>query len=169
MRQAGLERCPVAAVILGIVKPVARARENQALLVRILGDATHVRQWIFRRQIAVDLRPCLSEVGGLIDVRIAIVHQVKINGNVRGAGIKVRRLDTRNRAPGGQARDVLRDVIPIPAAILRVPNLPVVGARPNQALLYFRWRNRKHDLAIELSQVVTDDSAGRLDVLGILC
>ena len=66
-------------------------------------------------------------------------------------------------APGRHARDVLRHVVPLAAGIARVPDLAVVGAGPDQPLLHRRRRNREHELAGELAEVVADDAAGRND------
>ena len=72
------------------------------------------------------------------------------------------------RRSSRQAGDVLRDVGPVRAAVARVPHLAVVRAGPDQPAQHRRRRDREHDLAVELSEVVADDAAGRDDAAGIL-
>src|SRR5712692_8147733 len=113
--------------------------------------------------------PGLSKIGRFENIRIAIVHQMKVNTDVGRARIKMRGLDARNRAPGRQIFDVFRDVGPIRSSVPGEPNQPVVRARPNETLLNFGRRNRKYQLAIKLSDVVADQPSGRNDAAGILC
>src|SRR5260370_7192439 len=113
--------------------------------------------------------PGLSKIGRFENIRIAIVHQMKVNTDVGRARIKMRGFDARNCAPGRQIFDVFRDVGPIRSSVPGEPNQPVVRARPNETLLNFRRRNRKYHLAIKLSDVVADQPSGRNDAAGILC
>src|SRR5439155_7867990 len=121
------------------------------------------------RQVAVDSRPARAVIGGLENVRLAAVHQMGVDGDVRGTGVEVRRLDLRHDAPGRQRGDVLRHVAPFGAAVARYPELAVVGSRPHDAFLNFGERDREHDLARELTEVVADDAAGRYDARAVLC
>ena len=53
--------------------------------------------------------------------------------------------------------------VPMRAAVLRVPDLSVVGAGPDQILSERRRRDREDHFAIKLAQIVADDPAGRND------
>src|SRR5215467_655180 len=105
---------------------------------------------MLRRQSVTDLLPRLPEIRRLVNERRAIVHQVKIDSDVSGAWIEVRRIDFPHRAPLRHTLNVLRDVGPFPAAVARVPDLSVVGAGPDETALNFGRSDREHELAIEL-------------------
>src|SRR6185437_6630690 len=81
------------------------------------------------------------------------------HADVRRAGIEVRRLDAGDRAPCGHAGHVLTHIGPVTAAIAGIPNLAVVGAGPDQALLNLRRGNGEDHLAIELAAVIADQAA----------
>ena len=91
-----------------------------------------------------------------------------VDAHVRRSGVKVRRLDPRDCAPRRQVPDISRDIRPVRAAIFRVPDQTIVRARPNQTFLNFRGRDRKHDFAVELTEVVLDDAARRDDAARVL-
>src|SRR5260370_30469481 len=112
--------------------------------------------------------PALSKIGRFENIRIAIVHQMKVNTDVGRARIKMRGLDACNRAPGRQVFDVFRDVGPIRSSVPGEPNQPVVRARPNETLLNSRRRNRQYHLAIKLSDVVAAHPSGRIYAAGTL-
>ena len=69
----------------------------------IFGDARTYDSWMLG-QIAGDRLPGLAEVGGLVDQRIAVVHQVEIDADVGRAGIEVRRLDAGDRPQAAAGR-----------------------------------------------------------------
>src|SRR2546430_9967657 len=48
-------------------------------------------------------------------------------------------------------------------SIASVPDLSVVGAGPDQSALDLRRRDREHDLAVELAEVVGDRKSTRLN------
>src|SRR5690349_99421 len=52
--------------------------------------------------------------------------------------------------------------------VARIPDLSIVRSRPYQTFFEGRRRDRKNHLAIELPQIVTDNSAGRHDASRIL-
>ena len=54
------------------------------------------------------------------------------------------------------------------AAVVRVPDLAVVGPGPDEALLDLRRRDGEDDLAVELAEVVADDAARRDDAARVL-
>ena len=119
-------------------------------------------------QIAVDPFPCGAIVGRLEDVRLPAVHEVRVDGDVGGATAEMRRFDLRDHAPCRKTGHVLRDVVPLLAAVARVPDLAVVGAGPDQPFLHFGCRDREDHFRRELTQVVADDAARRDDAGGIL-
>src|SRR5262249_2057866 len=157
--QARLQLLPVRAIIERIVECVAGAGEEIPLLVRVLRDYLRIGQRSAFRQSVADLRPRLSEVGSLVEPWIAIVHHVEIYRDVGRTRIEIRRLDLRYRSPGRQATDVLGDVIPRLPGIAGIPDLAIVGAGPDQALLHVGGRDGKDHFAIELPKVIADDAA----------
>src|SRR5579862_2798187 len=110
------------------------------------------------RQIATDLLPGLAKIRRLVDERIAIVHEVKIDADVRRAGIEVRRSNAGDRSPGRESRDILGDVDPLPA-VVRVPNLAIIRSCPDEAFFYFGWSNSKDNFSVELAEIVSYDSS----------
>src|SRR5262249_7321380 len=98
VRQSGLQRSPMTTIVGGVVESVARAGEEQTLAIGISDDHTNIRQLMFG-QPAADRLPCLPEVGGLIDVGIAVVHQMEINRDVSCSRIEHGWLNTGDRAP----------------------------------------------------------------------
>src|SRR5207249_3159600 len=96
-------------------------------------------------QAAADALPSLPEVGGLVDVRAAVIHKMEIYGDVGCSSIKTRRLDAGDGSPGRQAGDVPGDVLPFAASLRGEPHLAVISARPNQALLNLGRRSQSED------------------------
>src|SRR5690348_7779864 len=92
-----------------------------------------------------DRGPRLAVIFRFVDERIAIVHLVKIDGDVSGAGFVTRRFDVADRSPRWQARNVLRDVGPILTTVTRQLHQSVVSAHPDQSLLFRRLGDRKDD------------------------
>src|SRR5581483_3958624 len=64
--------------------------------------------------------------------------------------------------------DIFRDVVPVTAAIARVPEFAVVGSRPDQAFLDRRRSDGVDDFAVKLAKIVLDDAAGGNDAAGVL-
>src|ERR1700680_4132281 len=54
---------------------------------------------------------------------------------------------------------MVADVDPVRRVVFGVPDLTVVGAGPNESLLNLGGRDRKHDFAVELSEIIADNSA----------
>ncbi len=96
-RQALLELRPASAVVERVVERVSGSGKQQTAAVRILRHIAHISQRPLR-QIAADTRPGLAEVGCLIDIGIAIIHQMQIDGNVSRPCFKRRRLNAGHRA-----------------------------------------------------------------------
>jgi hypothetical protein len=88
----------VCAVIERIVEAISRTRKQQALAVRIFGDRADVGQRMFWK-ISAYRFPGFSKVIGLVDEGIPVVHQMKIDADVRRGGIKGRR--SNSYVPGG--------------------------------------------------------------------
>src|SRR5580704_727424 len=110
-------------------------------------------------QIAADGFPRFAKIRCLVKERIPVIHQVKIDSDIRCARIKRRRSNAGDSSPGRQSRNVLGDVRPVYRAVLRVPQLTVVRARPDQSFLYFGGGDGENHFSVKLSQVVADDSA----------
>ena len=157
--QALLKLRPVPSVIERVIEPVTSACEQQAMAVGILRNDADVRKRMFW-QAAADALPSLPEVGGLVDVRAAVIHKMEIYGDVGSSRIKTRRLDAGDGSPGRQAGDVPGDVLPFAASLRGEPHLAVISARPNQALLNLGRRDREDDLTVERAQVVANQSSG---------
>src|ERR1700723_279245 len=93
---------------------------------------------------------------------------MKIDGDIGSAGIKRRRSNAGYRSPGRQSGNIRGDVRPVRRTVLRVPQLTVVRARPDQSFLYFGGSNGENNFSVKLSQVIADDSARRNDAAGVL-
>src|SRR3954453_5609078 len=62
-------------------------------------------------------------------------------------------------APRRQVLEVLADVVPVTAVVLRVPELAIVGAGPDQAALDLRVLDRPDHFVFVLAKVVADQTA----------
>src|SRR5437879_400593 len=120
------------------------------------------------RQISGDGFPRFAEVGGLVNERIAVVHQMEVDADVGSGWVKSGRRDAGDRAPGRQAGNALSDIRPGGGAVFCVPNLAVVGAGPDEPLLDLRRCDRKDDFAVVLPEIVSDDATGGNDMSWIL-
>jgi hypothetical protein len=93
---------------------------------------------------------------------LIFVHvEVERDRRVYSARVERGRPYLRECAPRGQVLEILCDVDPVRAAVLRVPELAVVRAGPDQSALNLRVLDVPHDLAVVLSKVVADDPAVR--------
>src|SRR5262249_10965375 len=84
---------------------------------------------------------------------------MKLDRDVRGAGVVPRRLDVADGSPRREIRDVLRAVGPALAAVARHLDEPVVGADPDHARLLRRLCNRVNDAAVLDTDVVGRQAA----------
>ena len=100
--------------------------------------------------------------------RLAIVHQVDVDGDVRGARVEVRRLDLANDAPGRQPLMFFVTSVQFAPPSRVFQTLPSLVPAQISPRWIFDGAMRKHHLAIELPEVVADDAAGRDDPAGIL-
>src|ERR1700676_2044698 len=121
------------------------------------------------RKISHDRLPGFAKVGGFVDERIAIAHQVKIDAHISGPGIKEGRRDAGDRSQWRQSGKALGHIRPSRRAVSGVPDLAIVGPRPDQTLLDFRGSNSEDDFAVELTEVVAANSSRGNDVARILC
>src|ERR1700732_3791228 len=120
------------------------------------------------RQIAADRFPGFAKIRGLVKERIPVIHQMKIDGDISSAGIKIRRSNAADGSPYRQSRNILGYVRPIGGAVFRIPKLTVVRARPDQTFLDLGRGDGEYHFSLKLSQIVTYDSTGRDDATGIL-
>ena len=102
--------------------------EKEVWIPAILAD--HVDRLI--RQVAGDGRPRRAVVGGLPDERLEVVVTVAGDGDVRGAGIVMRR-DHAADPVTGMARDLVGDVGPRLPAVTRHLHVAIVGPGPDHA------------------------------------
>ena len=70
------------AIIERDVQAVLRSRVEHALAHRILAHNMHIAEHALR-DVAAQPVPRLAEVGRLVDVRIAIVDEMRVDGDVR--------------------------------------------------------------------------------------
>ncbi len=91
-RQIELQWLPVRAVVGREVDARLRAGVEQTAPHRIFANRARVRAV---GDAGRDLRPRLSEIGGLVQVRLEVVLLVAIGRDVRGRRVKVRWLDDR--------------------------------------------------------------------------
>src|SRR5580704_3634174 len=121
------------------------------------------------RKISHDRLPGFAEVGGLVDERIAIADQVKIDAYIGATGIKDGGRDAGDRSEWRQSGNAFGHIRPSRRAVFGVPDLAIVGSRPDQTLLDFRGSNGEDHFSVKLTEVVADNSAGGNDVARILC
>ena len=159
--QTSLKLGPMRAVVHRVVETMARARIEEALLCRALGHGADVGQRTLVGKITGDAGEGLAEVGGLVDVGLTVIHHVPRHRDIGGARVMMRGLDLADHAPRGHADggERLGQVVPGGSAVPTVPDLAVVGAGPDKPLLDLGVRDREHDLAIELAEVVAHDAA----------
>ena len=110
------------------------------MVLRIFANDLHVA---VGRQVARDALERLPVVPRDEYVRLQVVAAMAVDRDVRGAGVEMRRVDPRNPVlmVRGQPRQVsadFREVRPAVAAHLQVA---VVGARPDDARQYWRFRD----------------------------
>src|SRR5690242_19139765 len=110
--QSGLELLPVSAVVQGVIQRVTGAGDQVTLLVRVLRHHARIGKWTAFGKRVADLAPGLAEIRGLIEPRIAVVHHVEVDCDVRRPGVEVRRFNLGHDTPDGESGDVLSDIIP---------------------------------------------------------
>ena len=93
MGQRAVDFCPVSAVVERHVQRILGAGVQHALAHRIFAHHVHVAEHTLRN-IVTDTRPGLAEVCCLVDVRIAIIDEVRVDRNVRRAGVVLAGLNT---------------------------------------------------------------------------
>src|SRR5450755_2296328 len=93
---------------------------------------------------------------------------MQVHRDIGCSSVEMRWLDLRDDAPRRHPGDILRDVVPFLTAFLCVPDLAVVGAGPDEALLNIGRSDGENHLAIELAEIVADDSPRGDDTAGIL-
>ena len=85
-RHVGLQRLPAVAIVERHVDRVLGAEVEQAAAHGVFPDAVRVTQHALRNAVG-DRAPGLAVVGGLVHERIAIVHLVQVDGEVRRARV----------------------------------------------------------------------------------
>src|SRR5271169_5027303 len=143
-----------------VKQTVPGTRKQQSLAVGIIGDGANVGKLMFW-EVAADFFPGLAEIRGLVDVWIAVVHEMQIDTDIGGARIEARRGNAGYGPERRKSGQMAGDVGPGRGRILGVPELTVIGARPDEPFLDLGGRDRKHHFAIELPEVVADDAARR--------
>ena len=113
-----------------------------------------------------NLRPTLAEISGLVDIRPDIVELMRVDGCIRGSGIKRRRLDQADQAP--LRNSLWRHVRPVLAAIAGDVNQAIVGSRPEQILLHRRFCDREDRVVIFDRRVVLGQRSARRNLLALV-
>ena len=149
----GVELHPLRTVVERHVQRVLRARVQQAAPHRIFAHHVHVAEHTARNG-GVEPRERAAVVGGLVDVRVAIVDEMRVYRHVRRRGVVLAGLDVGNGAPLGEPRQVGGNVAPALAAITREVHEAVHGARPDQILLHRRLGDGKQHRHVLHEQVV---------------
>src|SRR5206468_9807932 len=120
------ERLPPLTIVERDVDAVFGPRVEEARAPGVLTHRVHV---IVVSDAGDDLLPALSVIVGLEDVRLAVVLQVVLHGDVRRAGLVRRRVDDAYPREVGNTRR--RDVRPVLAAVTGDVHEPVVRAGPD--------------------------------------
>ena len=159
VRQPGLQRRPMLAVVEREVQAVFHAEIEEPFSNRILADAVRVTVNALR-QIAGNRLPGAAIIRRLVNERIAVVHLVQVHGDVRRAVVVARRFDIGDSSPRRQVGDVRGHVRPSCAGIARDLNLTVVRPGPDHPLLFRRLGDREHHAGVLHADVVGSQSAG---------
>ena len=88
------------------------------------------------RELGGKLLPGLAEVRGLIKIGPHVIEPVGIEDDIGRGRVEMRSLDAIHGSPLRHARDILGDVGPVLAAVLRDMNQPVVAADPEDSFLF---------------------------------
>src|SRR5204862_2551132 len=104
--------------------------------------------------------PRLAEIVGAEDIRLEVVLLVAVRRDVGRAGAERRRLD---QADAREVADAFwRHVLPARAAVARHLHVAVVGARPDDAAVSWRRRDREdRRVGLDAGVVLRDGPAGR--------
>ena len=110
----------------------------------------------------VEPRECLAVIRGLVDVRVAIVDEMRVHRHVRRARIVLARLDGRDGAPLGKPRQIGGEVRPRLAAVARDVHEAVHGAGPDQIFLNGRFGDGEQHRHVFDEQIVDHEPATTL-------
>ena len=141
------ERFPLRAVIVRDVHAVLRGRVQQPLARGIFADRVHP---VVRTDPVDDLRPRLTIVGRLEQIRRLVIHQRATHGDIRDASIERRGVNLRDTSEIGHPLG--RDVRPRLAAVLGHMHEPVVRAGPDDIDILLARPNRE-DHAVDFGAV----------------
>ena len=155
------------ALVERVVHTIAGTGEQQPRAVGIIAHAAHIGQSVLG-QVAIDPLPGLAVIGRLVDERVAVVREMQIDADIGAGRIKARGRNAGDRAPGWKTRHLAGDVDPAARRVFAVPDLAVIGAGPDESLLNLGGRDRKHDFAVELTEIVANDAARWHEMGGIL-
>ena len=134
-RQVATEPKPVAAAGHADVQTRFGAGIQHLRISRILAQHLQVRAV---RQVAGNVRPRRTTVGGAIYVRLVVIHEMALERRVGHARCRARGLDVRHDSFRAKGRHVAVDASPCLSIVTRDMQVAVVGARPDQAALHRR-------------------------------
>src|SRR5438132_832892 len=93
------------------------------------------------RQLGCQLLPGLAKVAGSVKIRPHVIHSMRIDHDISRGWVEMGRFDAVDGRPSRYPRNVLRDIAPILAAVLRNVDQSIVAADPEDAFLFRRFRN----------------------------
>src|SRR5204863_8480164 len=108
-----------------------------------------------------DRFPGLAVVLRLVDEWIAIVHLMKIDGEISCAGFVARRLDIADRAPRRQVGNVLCHVGPVLTAITCELDETVIRSGPDQYFFFWRLSDREDNREILNTDIVVSQTTAK--------
>src|SRR5207302_5994068 len=159
-RQVELQGLPVRAAIKGNPRTRFGAGIEQSFALGVFANGVNVRAV---GESGSDWRPGLAEVAGLKKVGLEIIDLMGVDRGVGGASFEPRRFDQADHGPFGKT--FRSDVGPSFSIVTRELDQAIVGADPDQAFLFRRFRNGE-DQVVELDAgLVFGDGAARVLLL----
>jgi hypothetical protein len=152
---------PAAPLVERDIKGVFGPQKEQPFADGILRHTMGIAEHAFR-DTGCDGRPGFSVIGGLIDVRIAVIDLVEVNGYVCPPGVIAGRLDLGHIPPWRQAGNGLGDIVPMAASVPGDMDKAIIRPGPDDIPVEGRLGDGE-ERAVKLdTRVVRGQAAGRL-------
>ena len=154
-RQVRLQRLPMVAIVERYVDAMLGARIQQSPAHRILPHHVHRLHRPAIGEAIRDQCPGRATIARAIDIRAWIIDPVPVDGEIGDPHVVVGWLHDSDLRPGFHS--LRRDVLPVRTAIGALPDKPVVGSRPQQACIAWRWADGIDDATTGIAVVVVRD------------
>ena len=141
--------------------------EQQVRLNQIFLDDVRISAHTLELLRRHERSPGLAEIGGAKHVRRVVAKGVAIESGVSRARLEIARLHPADPRILRHARDVADDVGPGLAAVARDLDIAVIGADPDDRLIFRRFADRV-DRGVHFRRRIVDGDAARLLLLLLL-